>query len=984
MDLTPQSSNHGFTVISACALPEIDGDAYVMEHEVSGAKLLYLKNDDINKSFAIGFKTPPQDSTGVFHILEHSVLCGSKKFPVKEPFVNLLKGSMQTFLNALTFSDKTLYPVASTNEQDLFNLMDVYLDAVFHPQIYQKEAIFKQEGWHYEFAPTSDDASDETLIYNGVVYNEMKGALSDPSSVLYDHLQQALFPHTCYAFESGGDPKVIPSLTYQNYLDEHRRHYRTDNSFIILYGNLNIDRALSFLDTEYLTPVFQEQKQRDDACKTDGKPCYEPRTISLQPAVQAEFQTYEMNTAPENSCAGYGVVIGDYDQHERVVAVDILLDALLGSNEAPLKRALLDKGIAQDITVSTGDPVIQPFITIELRMPSEGAAETFATTLKQEAQALLDAGIDKTLIEAALSHAEFIMREHAYGMADGVVYAIQSLTGWLYGGDPVEYVRYEDLCADLRMQLTTDYFENLMQDLFCTPQHFASAEIVPIQQSEPDQQTVELADYQLTLTPTQKEAIKQDVAELRCIQETPDSPEALQTLPHLSIADLGIAPEEPPYGITDDAPIPCLYHRMSTHGIAYASQYFTLDSISFDDLPYLGVLNLVLGKLDTSNHTAAQIDTLTQAYLGNLSFYTEIFEDKTNTAVLKPFVVVNASALSKNIEHLASLPQEIMLHTRFDDANKILNILKQRKIELEQAFITAGHSCAAARARSYVVPAGVMAEQLSNVGFYQWICKLIDNYDNRKFELIDKLSTIAQLIFRDDSSVMSFAGSTEDYDTFWDAHPGCGKQGALPTQLVVPNPVIYHEAFVIPSDVSYTGLSWDRRLLNKQFDGRWFVATQALSYDYLWNEVRVKGGAYGVGFQAARKGTFNFYSYRDPHIDETIQHFQKASDWLQNLKLTEEELEGFIVATVASLDAPIKPRALIRRQDGDYFGGYSPEERLGIREEVIHTTTQDLHDFSQIVAVVTEKDARCTFGAAELIKNSELAWNAVNLIGSTE
>ena len=423
MELSLNQHVHGFIVTDVQPLPEINGTAFILKHELSGAKLMHLANDNANKAFSIAFRTPPQDDTGVFHILEHSVLCGSDKFPVKEPFVDLLKSSMQTFLNAMTFSDKTMYPVASTNEQDLFNLMDVYLDAVFHPAIYHKKAVFEQEGWHYELEEAEAQEGRgpaRKLVYNGVVFNEMKGALSDSSSVLYDELQKALFPDTAYAFESGGTPEGIPTLTYEGYLDEHRRHYQLSNSYTVLYGDLDIERVLAWLDERYFTPVHEEELRNQEERREAGADPLSPRAIEAQAPVCNLGLTKTMRTAPENAVAGAGFVIGDAGQRTRVMATDILLDALFGSNEAPMKRAMLDSGIAEDVSAFVADAMKQPFVVIQLKKQQDETAADLVPTIEREIAKLLDAGLSKNLIEAAISHEEFVMREHDFGLADGV------------------------------------------------------------------------------------------------------------------------------------------------------------------------------------------------------------------------------------------------------------------------------------------------------------------------------------------------------------------------------------------------------------------------------------------------------------------------------------------------------------------------------------------------------------------------------------
>ncbi|MBQ9001802.1 MAG: insulinase family protein [Eggerthellaceae bacterium] len=1002
---------HGFTITSREALPEIDGTAIEGVHEKSGARLLFLQNDDNNKSFAIGFRTPPRDDTGVFHILEHSVLCGSDRFPVKEPFVDLLKSSMQTFLNAMTFADKTLYPVASTNEQDLFNLMDVYLDAVFHPNIYNKRQIFEQEGWHYEL---TDDGG---LVYNGVVYNEMKGALSDANDVLYDKIQALLFPGTCYAFESGGTPEAIPTLTYENYLDEHRRHYRTDNSYIILYGNLDIDRALAFLDERYLTPIADEQRERDDARAAEGLEALVPREIeadasqrfvsmpqlsdrcggsrddSLTVAVPDGFNLparvahvrQTMDTAPENACAACGYVIGTASERVRSMAAEILLDALFGSNEAPLKRALLDAGVAHDVRTYVSDALANPFALVQLQMPAEGAGERLCDLLAEEVRKLVGGNFDRELVEAAISHAEFHMREHDFGMSDGVAYAVLSLSGWLYDDSAATAnLRYEKEFAELRELLADGYFEQLAVELFCENGQVASAEIVPTPGHSNDEARERLAEKAQTLTDDDRARIAAEVELLRELQEAPDSPEAQATLPRLSVADIDDAPEEPRVDLDWKTPITCVRHSVQTRGIAYAYRYFDLDGVPFEDLPYVSVLSNVLGKLDTARHTAAELDTLAQGKLGNMTFFSDVFERKGAIGQVCPKFVVSASALSKNAQWLSRLPREVMLETDFASETsraKILDVLKQRKIVIEHAFSNSGHSCASARLKSYYTQAGVVREQLGNVGFYRFLCELIEQYDERADDLAENLERVAGLVFCDDRCTVSFAGSDADYDAFWLSGPGCNRKSDGETRLVIPESKVLNEAFVVPSDVCYVATGWDRRLLDVPYSGTWSVASRALSYDYLWNEVRVKGGAYGVGFQSLRSGNMRFYSYRDPHLDDTLARFDAASDWLSSFEPSQEALEGFIVATVAGIDAPVKPRELVRRQMGDFFTLHKPEERTERRREVIATTAADVRELAGAVRAATDKRAICVFGNREILQGAKADLKIIPLVG---
>lgn len=980
MDLTINQKLHGFTVLTSEELPEIDGTAFVLSHDESGAKLLYLKNDDVNKAFSIAFRTLPADDTGVFHILEHSVLCGSDKFPVKEPFVNLLKSSMQTFLNAMTFPDKTVYPVASTNDQDLLNLTDVYLDAVLRPMIYRKRAIFEQEGWHYELSadkddsPTADAANGGDpphLTLNGVVYNEMKGALSDPNSVLYDELQAALFPDTAYRFESGGTPRAIPDLTYERFLEEHARHYRLDNSYITLYGDLDLAGMLAFLDESYLSPLA-----------TSGSAAEEPREFALQKPVERLGVVKTMVTAPENACMGLGYMVGEVRDHTRMVATDILIDVLMGSNEAPLKRALLDAKLADDAQAFLADSLLQPFAVIQLKGLRADAPARFRPTVEQALATILDEGIDPTLIEASLSRAEFVMREHDFGMADGVALAITSLSGWLYSDDlATSYLRYEDAFAFLRESMAGGYFESLARSVFLENDHRAEVEIRPTESDEEAYEENRLRSVEATLDSTDLTHIAEEEAELRRLQTEPDSPEALATLPTLGVADIADARAEPDYGLVEDAPVPCLRHRIPSRGISYAYRYFDLSRLAFEDLPYASILGLVLGKLATASHTASELDTLINGRLGNLSFFTEIYEDDHDPLAFIPKFVVSSSALSENVDALTDIPDEVMFTSDFTDTDKIRDILQQRRIGMEQRFSAAGHSSAMTRVASYYLPAGVLREQVGNVDFYRFVKDLLANYDERSAVLSERLAGIARRLFTDDGLTVSFTGSDADFSHFLGSGGGAvGHTEADAGTLVVPEPVVRNEAFIVPTDVCYAAQGFDRRATGAPYSGTWQVAARALSYDYLWNEVRVKGGAYGAGFQAVRTGTSRFYSYRDPHLDETLARFAGAPSWLESFAPTRDEMEGYIVSTVAGFDTPLKARALARRQDGDFFGGRTRESRLTTRGEMMTTDTAGLRALAPTLADMLGRRAICVFGNRDILENASADLEKVDLL----
>ena len=674
-ELAVGTTHAGFTVTSVEPLSELSGCAYVMRHDATGARALWLACGDVNRAFAISFKTPPADDTGVFHILEHSVLCGSDRYPVKEPFVNLLKTSMQTFLNALTFPDKTMYPVASTNVADLENLMSVYLDAVLHPAIWHRRRIFEQEGWHLEAA------DDGTLSYNGVVLNEMKGALSDPDDVLYQALTRSLFPDTCYGHESGGNPRAIPTLTYEAFLDNHARHYAPSNAYVFLYGDLDVDRELALVD--------------EALCGAAERGAGSPNPLVPQAPVRAPRAEVRMATAPGNSEVGLSYVIGTAADRTRVLAADVLLDALCGSNEAPLKRRVLDAGLADDFSASLIDGVLQPQVMFCLRGLREGAGARFRELVESTCAELAEAGIPRDKLEASLAQAEFNLREGDWGgYPDGVALAMQAMSSWLYDdGRPVDYLRYEDSLAELKRGLSEGLFERLLHEVVCESAHCAEVELVPVEDGDADEEAAELARLRAGMGEKDLEAVRAEVDALRAEQEAPDSPEALATLPQLRVSDIGPAPAEPA-AFEVEAPLPCVAHELDTHGIDYVYHYFDLRHLDFGELPWVGVLTELLGRLATARRSASDLDTLVETNLGGLDFFVETYTRDDDLSFAAPTLVVGASALSEKAAALCELPAEVWGETDFGDLARVRDILTQRRVALEQYYLSSGHAAA--------------------------------------------------------------------------------------------------------------------------------------------------------------------------------------------------------------------------------------------------------------------------------------------------
>ncbi|MCD8317167.1 MAG: peptidase M16, partial [Eggerthellaceae bacterium] len=633
------------------------------------------------------------------------------------------------------------------------------------------------------------------------------------------------------------------------------------------------------------------------------------------------------------------------------------------------------------------DDIAQPFVLILLKGLREGAFEKFLPLVNKEITRLSDGELDHDLLEAALSHSEFVLRERNFGYPDGVVLSMSAMSGWLYDDDgATAYLQYEDVFKDLREKIDTGYFEELMKEIFLSNDHMASVELIPVMNEEEDKVSERLSKLDSEFDAEDFQKVEENVSELRQIQESPDPESALASLPALQVEDVEEAPKEGKYRILDEGdPVKVLRHDIPTRGIAFTYRYFDLSGLSFEDLSYVSILSMVLGKLDTEKHTAAEIDTLTQSLLGNMGFFTEVTEDHEERNSYQTQFVVSASALSEKAEYAATLPKEILLETKFEDTEKIRDILFQKRVAIEQGVVASGHSAAMSRVASYYLPAAVVREKLGGMDFYKFLKDLIDNFDERAQDLCDRLKDLSSRIFVDDGCTFSFTGSDGDLEKLRSAGFALGRSSGKTSEhktciADAPAPEKKQEAFIIPSDVSYTAMGYDCRLLDEKFNGTWMIVSRALTYDFLWNEVRVKGGAYGTGFSLNRPGSMRFYSYRDPHIDETIRSYDESGNWISENELTQKELTGYIVSTVAGIDNPLKARDLIRRQDGQFFSHSDPDIRFEIREQVIGSSPEDVKSLGKILTEATDEQYICTIGSKELIEASNEDFKVIDLL----
>ncbi len=985
-DKLKQHEVYGSFIVEAIeALDELQGYGYLLRHQPSGARVLWIATADTNRAFSISFRTPPASDTGVFHIIEHSVLCGSTHFPVKEPFVNLLKSSMHTFLNALTFSDKTMYPVASTNVDDLENLMDVYLDAVFHPQMYRKPSIFSQEGWHLEL-----DQKDGELSYNGVVYNEMKGSLSDPDTYMYIQMKRALFPESCYRFESGGDPESICDLTYDGFLDAHNRHYQLANSYTIFYGDLDILRELDFLEKR-----FAEASPKALTAERGLKP-ETPNELGDQKPVFPAPLKLAMPTGADNGMVGLGYVVGPARDRKKLLATTILLEALLGSNEAPLKRALMDAHLGNEVLAELIDDQGSPFVLLELKDAKENATSAFKELLENEVARICRDGIDTTRLEAALSQTEFAFREQDFGSYPaGVAYAMSVMGTWLYDEDDVFVnLHFQRELQELRDEMGLGVFEDYLREIFLDNPHKAVVELVPSNAPASQKETERLEALHSEMSEADLDRIVRETEELHDAQAAPDNPEDLAKLPSLGVQDIQEAPALPQAETICGHALPCSYYDLETHRISYTATYFSLEDFAYEEVCYLGLLCILLGKLDTRYHTAAELDTLINANLGDISFEIGAFaQHDAPLTTIAPRLIIFASSLAEKTSHLATLPYEIALQTLFEDADKIKAILKQHKIVLEEGFVEAGHRAARARARSYYSAAERFIQQVDGVDFYRFICDLLERWDKKKNATREILYNLQSRLFRARGASLSFTGAREDLDVFWqeagnlglpdaasscvdssDRGPSCESSPSAGSsrRLQVPPPSVKDEGLSVPANVCFCSLAAPGALLADplSYSGTWLVASRAITYEYLWNEVRVLGGAYGAGFGASADTLMSFYSYRDPAIDPTIKRFLETGPWLASFKPSKREMDGYIIATVGGLDNPRKPRQIMINRDHMRLCGFPLDWESQVRNEALKTTAEDLSALAPTLQDINANHGICVIGGADFFKNA--------------
>lgn len=953
-----------YEILDEHRVEDVQSDGFILRHKKSGARIAILSNNDDNKVFYIGFRTPPEDETGVPHIIEHTTLCGSKKFPVKDPFIELAKGSLNTFLNAMTYPDKTVYPVASCNDQDFKNLMDVYLDAVFNPNITKYEEIFKQEGWHYELT-----GKDDELKINGVVYNEMKGAYSSPDEVLSSQIYRSLFPDNTYSKDSGGNPEYIPKLTYEAYLDFYHKYYHPSNSYIYLYGDMDVVERLEWLDKEYLS-LYDYKKVNSE--------------INKQPAfdeiknVEAEYSITMDDSQENKTYLSYNRVVGDTLDEMLYQAFDVLDYALVSSPGAPVKQALIDAGIGDDVYGSYDAGILQPVFSFVAKNANASQADEFESVIENTLKEVVKTGINKEALLAGINSSEFKFREADFGQfPKGLLFGLNCLDSWLFD-DMKPFIHLECLgtFAKLRKAVDTDYFEKLIQEYLLDNTHGSSVTVKPkrgLGNEREEALAKELSDYKASLSDEEIKKLIEDTEHLKKYQEEPSSDEDLRKLPMLTRADM--KKNAMPFSNIEDEllDVKVVRHDIESNGIDYISFLFDAGDFAQSELGYLGFFTNALGLVSTEKYSYTDLANATNIYTGGISTGTASHPDikDRNNFVFK--FEVKLKVLEKNLDKALELMEQMLLASDFTDTKRLGEIVAQIKARLQANLSSSGHLVAAMRSMSSFSRYALYQDELKGIAFYRSICRIEKDLSESPESVSDKLAGIAKKLFARNRMLISFTGNSEAYGnaklSLEKVIAGFNKMSAIGNQAEV-HFNIAKEAFIDASQIQYVAKTGDFICEGYEYTGALRLLRIILSYDYLWINVRVKGGAYGCMNTFLRSGESYFVSYRDPNLSDTLDVYDRIPEYIKSFSPDERDMTKYIIGTFSALDTPMNPEAKGSRSMSAYLEGITYEQIQKERNEILNAQPEDIRRLADLVEAVLKKDSICVIGNENMIKES--------------
>ena len=957
----------GFKLESKKWIEDIHSTAMIFKHVKSGAKLIYIQNPDENKVFSISFRTPVNDNTGVNHIIEHSVLCGSEKYPVKDPFLIMTKQSLSTFINAFTGPDFTMYPVASKNEKDFENLMSVYLDAVFYPNISKDERILKQEGWHYEVNRQSGE-----LNYNGIVYNEMKGTCSSPQTILWNTIYKSLFKDTSYSFESGGNPENIPELSYDKFITTYKKYYVPSNSSIYLYGKLDIEKTLKFIDNNYLGKL--KKTIVDSEIKLQKKYQRNVETKGFYP-IAKEAGTTNMTYLSTN------YVIDKVSDVETVLAFEMLQAILLNTEASPLRKTLLDSGIGANGYASFNTSTKKPIFSITATNANESEKYKFKNVVDGALKKIVEDGFDKELVNSVFTAVEFSLHSENSEASRGMNYMSAALNCWNNDVSPTEYLEITPTLNKIKSKISNRYFEKLIQKYLLENKHNSLVVLKPINGLNEKKEEIlknKLEDYKKSLSEIELAKIKKDTEELKKWQDTEDSNENLSKIPTLSRWDINLKSEEIPTIEKNENGIKVLCHPIFTDGIIYSNIYFDSSKVPQNKILYLKLLANILGNVNTGKYDFMQLSNKIRKETGGISFNSTQFKDKINSNKYQPKICVSVSALNSTLPKSMEILDEIINHSVFDDKKRIKGLIKALKINYESMFINGGNILAIERTLSYLSDSGKYAD-LGYLPYYNFICDLDNNFEAKFEDIIENLNLVKDIVFNKEGLVVSYTGDEKYYADFVYNLDGFGKKindKIFPIQKYKFDFSKKNEAFVIPSQVQYVVKAGSFKNTGFSYNGKMKVVENILNSDYLWKELRVKGGAYG-GTMSFTNYEVLFYSYRDPNLKETLKTFDGAVNFLKNFKASDKEMTNYIIGTIGSMDNLIGPYYKGIIGDNMYFSGTTQEDIQKLRDEVLATTAEDIRNFADLLKAVMKQNLHCVVGGETKVNNNKYLFDRI-------
>lgn len=964
-----------YKVYEKQTIEELKAEAYLMEHIKTGARVVVISCNDENKVFSIGFRTPPENSKGIPHILEHSVLCGSKKYPAKSTFVELNKGSMNTFLNAMTFPDKTIFPIASCNDSDFKNLMSVYTDAVFRTNIYDRKEIFLQEGWHYQL-----NSHDSDLMYNGVVYNEMKGAFSLPETILNQENMRSLLPNTPYSHVSGGSPDFITDLSYEELLNFHSRYYHPSNSYIYLYGDMDVEERLKWLDENYLSK-------------------YEKVSIDSRIPMQAPFNTMSESTLhytigddeseKDNTYLSYNSVIGVANDNELAIAFDILNYSILGTNGAKLKQVILDKGIAKSVEGNYNSSIQQPIFSIIAKNSNEESKVCFLNTIRETLQNIVKNGIDKDTLNAAINMFEFQYKEADFGrMPKGLVYAYQVYNSWLYDDKhPFEHLKFNKIFINLKKKVNEGYFESLIEKYILNNSHSSFVQVIPQKglMAKKEKELKEKLDlYKKSLSEKEIEQLIDNTNKLKEYQESSSKREDIEAIPVLSIEDINPKVQPLYQNIHKLEGITIIHHDIFTNGIGYLKLSFDIKNIPSALIPYMGILRQVLGAVDTEKHNYLQLSNIINMNTGGISAYLKFYADSKGKDGFKAAFEINAKVLYEKLGFAFEIISEIINTSKMDNSKRLYEIISDIKSQLQMWLQSSSHMAAVLRSLSYNSAISYYEEIVSGIYFYHFIEDMEKNFENKKELIAKNLKELMKYIFRQEKMTISYTSETEGYKYLEEQIISFKTKlytDEIKEETFKFTPARLNEGFKTSSTVQYVAQSGNYR--NEfLYTGALKVLNVLLSYDYLWPNIREKGGAYGCMMNFQRNGNAYVVSYRDSNLSKTYEVYEHIPEFLRNLSIDEKDIIRYIIGAIKELDMPMTPYSKGNYSFSCYMSGITERDIQKERDEVLGTTKDVLISLSSLMEAVLKQRNICTIGNEEKIESEKHVFDAVKSLFS--